>query len=101
MIKPTIGRVVLVYRKDGTSEQFEPALITFVHSDEIINVAGFTKEGFPFRYNMIKLEQAPIADDPDATKVGDGPYGHQTFACWMPYQRRQAEGFAPDSPCKA
>ena len=41
MIKPTIGRVVLVTR-DGVQS---PALIAFVHGDTLINVGGFDAGG--------------------------------------------------------
>ncbi len=41
MISPTIGRVVLVHREFSGSDQAEPALVTYVHNDRLINVGGF------------------------------------------------------------
>lgn len=86
MVKPTIGRVVLVYRgSDSESDQFEPAIITYVHSDDAINVGGFDMHGVPFRITMLELVQDPISDDPCTDDLGDAP-----FACWMPYQRARS-----------
>lgn len=82
MIKPTIGRVVLVYR--GKSDQAEPALICYVHSDRCINVAGFDCNGSPFGATSLQLLQ----DDDIAT---DSNY----YAEWMPYQVAQAAKEAP------
>ena len=77
MIKPTIGRVVLVYR--GKSDQAEPALICYVHSDRCINVAGFDCNGNPFAATSMQLLQ----DDDVATNSN-------YYAEWMPYQVAQA-----------
>jgi hypothetical protein len=86
MIKPTIGRQVLVYRgRVSYSDQFEPASICYVHSDELINVGGFTALGEPFSLVSIKLVQDPIADNPSTADLTGEP-----FACWMPWQRAQA-----------
>lgn len=88
MITPTVGRVVLVQRLGKSLDEAhqvtdltapEPALITCVHEDRIINVAGFTQTGEPFAANGIALLQD---DDPK-------PEG-ETFAYWMPYQKDQA-----------
>lgn len=77
MIKPTIGRVVLVHR--GKSFQAEPALISFVHSDHCINVGGFDCDGLPFGACSLQLLQ----DD-------DKPLNADYYAEWMPYQKEQA-----------
>lgn len=75
MIKPTIGRVVLVHR--GQSDQAESALICYVHSDTLINVGGFDKNGAPFALTSLQLIQ------------GDETPPIQ-YAEWMPYQKGQA-----------
>lgn len=76
MIKPTIGRVVLVNR--GQSNQPEPALITYVHNDRLINVGGFDCIGKPFSITSLQLLQED-----------DTPFGSY-YAEWMPYQKGQA-----------
>lgn len=78
MIKPTIGRVVLVYR--GKSDQAEPALVCYVWNDRMINVGGFDHNGIPFAETSLTLLQ----DDDDPTKFG-------RYATWMPYQIEQAK----------
>lgn len=55
-MKPTIGRVVLVYRY-GLSDQPEPAVICYVHSDRCINVGGVDHNGAPFSATSIELLQ--------------------------------------------
>ena len=77
MITPTIGRVVLVHR--GNSVQPEPALICYVHSDVMINVGGFDKNGKPFEACSIQLLQ-------DDNPINNNLY----YAEWMPYQKDQA-----------
>lgn len=107
MITPTVGRVVLVQRLGKSLDEAhqvtdltapEPAFITCVHEDRIINVAGFTQTGDPFAANGIALLQD---DDPK-------PEG-ETFAYWMPYQKGQAAkaatvqttGISPVAPAAA
>ena len=77
MINPTIGRVVLVHR--GTSDQAEPALVCYVHSDTLINVGGFDCNGTPFACTSLQLLQ----DE-------DTPINDKYYAEWMPYQKAQA-----------
>jgi hypothetical protein len=89
MIKPTIGRVVLVYRP-GNSDQFEPALITYVWSDTHINVGGFDCAGVPFSCTSLFLNQDIVVDSVCIPKL-DADDGLNAFACWMPYQKAQAE----------
>ena len=76
MIKPTIGRVVLVHR--GQSDQAEPALVCYVWNDRMINVGGFDRNGAPFAATSLQLLQ----DDDVATGI--------CYAEWMPYQKGQA-----------
>ena len=80
MIKPTIGRVVWVQNRYGSTDtsQPEPALISYVWSDTMINVGGFDHNGMPFNSTSLRLRQ----DDEDA------PQG--AYAEWMPYQKGQA-----------
>ena len=74
MIEPTIGRVVLF--NDGQSDQRVPAIICYVWSNEMINIAGFDCNGNTFNRTSVTLIQE-----------GDCPVGS---AEWMPYQKGQA-----------
>lgn len=80
MITPTIGRVVWVIRPTDTLDikQPEVGLVTYVHNDHCINVAGFNSNGTPFALTSLWLVQ-----DDEAKPEGN-------FACWMPYQKGQA-----------
>lgn len=80
MITPTIGRVVWVIRPSEAIDikQPEVGLVTYVHGDRLINVAGFNGNGTPFSLNSLQLVQ-----DDEAKPEGN-------FACWMPYQKGQA-----------
>lgn len=77
MISPTIGRVVWV-RNRGHSSQPEAALVTYVHSDRLINVGGFDANGEPFRATSLALVQ-------EGDEVPSWPYAE-----WMPFQKGQA-----------
>ena len=77
MIQPTIGRVVLVHR--GLSDQAEPALVSYVWNDSLINVGGFDRNGSPFSCTSLKLLQ-----DNEMGSAG------MWYAEWMPYQKEQA-----------
>jgi len=78
MIKPTIGRVVL-FKRNREQEQAMPALISYVHSDTMINIGGFDSNGIPFSQTSVTLVQ------------GDTPVPETGFyAEWMPYQKEQA-----------
>lgn len=80
MIKPTIGRIVLVRNRTGAVQnQDEPAIVCFVSSDTQINVCGFDAEGWPFALTGLYLYQG---DDDTAPK--------DLHAAWMPYQKAQA-----------
>ena len=78
MIKPTIGRVVLVRSHAGQIDPY-PALVTKVWGDQCINVAGFNDGGTAFAHSSCRLLQD---DDP---APASGPYAY-----WMPYQKEQA-----------
>jgi hypothetical protein len=69
MNKPTIGRIVHVHR--GASEQAEPAIICFVHSDRLVNVAGFSHNGVPFAATSLQLLQEK--DAPPAGHYAEWP----------------------------
>jgi hypothetical protein len=96
MIKPTIGRVVLVYRP-GRSTQFEPALITYVWSDTLINVAGFDAQGVSFSLEYLFLDQ-DIQVDPILVPNLNSIKAEVHFACWMPYQKAQAKCIQSSPP---
>lgn len=73
MIKPTIGRIVLY--NDGNSDQLIPAIICYVHNDELINISAFDYMGNQFGVIKVKLlsEGRP--------RIG--------LAGWMEYQLKQ------------
>ncbi len=87
MIAPTIGRMVHVWKNgaylDGAIVQVDQPLsgqIVYVHTDRMINVAGFDANGDVFRLTSVALMQ-----DGDAK-----PDGGQPYAEWMPFQKGQA-----------
>ena len=87
MIVPTIGRQVLVHIRG--QRQRCPASICMVHSDTIINVAGFMNNGSPFKLINVRLAQ-------------DDDICHPGMAEWMPYQKAQAEKHqVPEVPEKS
>lgn len=89
MIKPSIGRVVLFFSssKDFTkdSEQAEPALVSYVHSDVLVNLAIFNSSGGNYGRTSVRLVQ------PEEAKPTDG----SSYATWMDYQIAQAAAAAP------
>ena len=97
MIKPTIGRVVLVYRP-GASDQFEPAQICYVWSATRINACGIGNDGQPFLLTALRLDQEIVVDPVKLPELADDD-AFEPFACWMPYQKEQAAKHAnPTSP---
>ncbi|WP_454627750.1 hypothetical protein [Bradyrhizobium cenepequi] len=83
MIKPTVGRVVhfIPHRTDKLAFSDQPlaALVTYVHSDTMVNLAVFDSNGNSHGRTSINLEQdTPL----------DGLTG--SFCRWMPYQTGQA-----------
>lgn len=89
MIKPTIGRVVLVYRPNSGSDQFEPAKICYVWSDTCINVGGIDRNGRPFSETSLFLDQDLEVDPVNLPRL-EADDALEPFACWMPYQKKQA-----------
>jgi hypothetical protein len=79
MIKPTIGRVVW-FHGSGTkaSDQPSAALIAYVHSDTLVNLATFDSNGVAFGQTSVFLYQ------------GDGERPAEYYCEWMPYQQGQA-----------
>lgn len=81
VIKPTIGRVVHFYfskfRKDG---QPQAAIISYVHSDNRVNLAAFDKNGSSYPAKGIQLVQE-----------GEALPEQLPYATWMPYQIGQAK----------
>lgn len=80
MIKPTVGRVVWMRRPDysGDVSQPEAAIVTYVHNDRMINVAGWNHAGSPFSHTSV-----PLLQDNDSAPRGN-------HAEWMPFQKGQA-----------
>lgn len=83
MIQPTIGRVVWYWprlRNPGTqSSQPQAAIVTWVHSDVLVNLVVFDANGRPSGRTSVELYQG----QPDRP---DGEYCE-----WMPYQVGQAK----------
>jgi hypothetical protein len=80
MIKPTIGRVVWFWQRVEPESQSQPyaALVTYVHSDTLVNLAYFDSSGLSHSATSIELWQGE----------GDRPAGRHCE--WMPYQKGQA-----------
>lgn len=83
MIKPTIGRVVHFHPHPGEaiafSDQPLAALVTYVHSDTMVNVVVFDSNGNPHPRTSVRLQQ----DEPLDVRGGN-------FVAWMAYQQGQA-----------
>lgn len=83
MIKPTVGRVVW-FHPDKPGSVARPkgvplaAIVAFVHSDALVNLAVFDVNGSTFARSSVPLIQ-------DGEEKPDGPYCE-----WMPYQKGQA-----------
>ena len=76
IIKPTIGRVVLL-KNSAMSDQMLPALICYVFDDNCINIGGFDSNGGHFLATNVFLCQGD-------QEPSEGQ------ACWMPFQRKYA-----------
>ena len=83
MIKPSIGRVVWFQpskpEDQPLRDQPYAALVTYVWSDTMVNLAVFDQSGTPFSAMSVRLLQ----DDEEKPQ-----FGH--FAEWMPFQKGQA-----------
>jgi hypothetical protein len=85
VIKPTVGRVVLFHPSSQSAESgFAPAsicaaIVAFVHSDSMVNLAVFDANGVCHSKTSVRLVQ-------------DGETGYESgYWCeWMPYQKGQA-----------
>ena len=91
VIEPTIGRSVLVYRPDSGSDQYETGQIQYVYNSNEIDVSMVTRDGRPLALTRIPLFHGLEGDKHPGPGEVHGP-----FACWMPYQRKQAVGKQPD-----
>ena len=84
LIPPTVGRVVLFWPsaefKAQKGSQPNAALVAYVHSDRMVNIAGFDCNGAPFSRTSVQLVQP---GDPEVPKGA--------FVEWMPYQIGQAK----------
>lgn len=79
MIKPTIGRVVWFHPAGSTAtEQPHAALIAYVHSETMVNLAAFDANGMASSQTSVFLYQ------------GDSERPSSYFCEWMPYQQGQA-----------
>lgn len=88
MIKPTIGRVVWFQPAKQADQPLRtqpyPALICYVHSDSLINVAYFNEGGTACSGTSVRLVQE-----------GEDVPANGYFTEWMPYQVGQAKKDAP------
>ena len=79
MIKPTIGRVVWYHPIEHHAQPYA-AMVSYVHSDSVINLGGFTPNGIPFSGTSVFLWDGE----------GEAPQG--PYAEWVPYQKQVAAG---------
>lgn len=84
MIIPTIGRVVWFHPHKGDAsiacgDQPLAALVTYVHSDTMVNLAVFDVSGKAHSLTSVYLKQ----------NENEGSIGSM-FCEWMPYQKGQA-----------
>lgn len=81
MQKPTVGRIVL-YKPVGCEASW-PALITEVHNDVLVNVAGFEDKGRPFATHNVALI------DMDGERTASP--AHEPFCYWPPREQTAAQ----------
>lgn len=83
MIKPSIGRVLLftpqVNERDLASDQPLASMVTYVHSDTLVNLVVFDRDGRSHPKTSVMLLQ----DDMPAPEQGN-------YAQWMQFQKGQA-----------
>jgi len=84
MIKPTVGRVVH-FHPNGDPAIIFAAIITYVHSDDCINVCAFLPNGLPVCHTSVKLLQD-----------GEVPTPGWNSCEWMSFQKGQVA--AADTP---
>lgn len=83
MIKPTTGRVVWFTPDAGNVQRTDQpwaALVTYVHSDRLVNLAAFDPNG-----NVVPKTSITLLQDEDGLPVSG------MFCQWMPYQVGQAK----------
>lgn len=83
MIKPTVGRIVWFWSSISNKNAEMPplaAIVTNVHSDEMVDLCIFSQNGNPNPQTSVPLVQ-PETEHP---KTG-------MFCEWMPYQIGQAK----------
>lgn len=78
MITPTVGRVVW-FHPDHAHDQPQAAIITYVHSERIVNLAAFGPDG-----NTSPRASVRLLQDGEVNDEGE------MYAVWMPYQVGQA-----------
>ena len=79
MIKPTIGRVVWYHPQNAEpDDQPNAALVAYVWSDTLVNLAVFDSNGSAYNKSSVFLYQ------------GDGEPPSSSYCEWMPYQQGQA-----------
>lgn len=87
VIEPTIGRIVWFWRNPEAMEspgaQPWAAIVTYVHSDHLVNLATFDPEGGILCETSVVLLQE-----------GDAIPDQSAFCQWMPYQIGQAKKHA-------
>lgn len=86
VIPPTVGRVVYYYRseaeRDGRRQRGPlAAVVTFVHSDRLVNLSVMTENGETFGATAVDFVQPDKADDPKP---------EYRYCEWMPFQVSQA-----------
>lgn len=86
MIAPTPGRIVWYYPSDADHHTGDfaagrphAAIIAYVHSDRMVNLAVFTVGAGLARRSSVKLLQD-----------GDPAPANERYCEWMPYQKGQA-----------
>lgn len=89
MIQPTVGRIVH-YHAYGDKPQLpglEPlaAIVTWVHSDRMVNLVVFDANGEPHARTSVTLVQPE-------DEVPEVPDENLSYATWMPYQVKKDHG---------
>jgi len=81
MIKPTVGRMVWFWPEEPRTDRVQPeaAIVTYVYSDNQVNLAAFSEAGVA----RPRLGVALLQDDQQPPKG-------KPYATWMPYQKGQA-----------
>jgi hypothetical protein len=85
VITPTVGRIVWYKEAGFADETHQPnaAIVTYVWSDVLVNLAVFSENGIRFAKTSVRLLQ----DDETSE-------GHGEWCEWMPFQKDQAQRYA-------